>query len=94
MVNAVTGWGLSDTFCGFKAYSVEALSKLRLTEAGYGMPLELWAKAWRAGLRVRELPVERIYFDHARTFGADLDDPARRRDYYLDVWRRVLEDAE
>lgn len=92
-VNRVTGWELTDAFCGFKAYRVEALSKLALSEPGYAMPLELWARAWRAGLKVREIPVERIYCDRDRSFGADLDDPERRFAYYTDVWTRALEEA-
>lgn len=92
-INRVTGWDLTDSFCGFKAYRLEALRGLELDECGYAMPLELWAKAWRAGLSVREIPVERIYCDHDRTFGADLDDPERRFAYYMDVWNRALEEA-
>jgi glycosyltransferase involved in cell wall biosynthesis len=90
MVNAQTGWGLTDSFCGFKAYRMGALSNLVLTEPGYAMPLELWAKAWRAQLDVREIPVERIYCDHDRSFGVNLDDPDARYAYYLDVWTRAL----
>lgn len=93
LVNEVTGWSLTDAFCGFKAYRIDALAKIRLTEPGYAMPLEMWAGAWKAGLRVRELAVERIYCDRDRSFGADLDDPERRMAYYLDVWSRALEEA-
>ena len=89
-INAVTGWGISDAFCGFKAYRVSSLRSLELTEPGYAMPLELWAKAYLAGLHVREIPVERIYFDHDRSFGADLDDPEKRFGYYLRVWQAAL----
>ncbi len=90
-INAVTGWGLTDAFCGFKAYRLPALDCIRLDEPGYAMPLELWAKAWQCGLSVREIPVERIYCDHERSFGAALDDPETRYAYYLDVWSRALE---
>jgi glycosyltransferase involved in cell wall biosynthesis len=90
MINQTTGWGLTDSFCGFKAYRMDALSHLTLTEPGYAMPLELWARAWRAGLDVREIPVERIYCDHDRSFGAALDDPDARYAYYVDVWNRAL----
>ncbi len=93
MINEVTGWALTDAFCGFKAYSVPALGRLALSESGYGMPLELWAKAWQAGLSVTELAVERIYCDRDRSFGADLDDPDKRLEYYLDVWRRAKDGA-
>ncbi|MDO9556202.1 MAG: glycosyltransferase family 2 protein [Coriobacteriia bacterium] len=89
-VNDVTGWGISDAFCGFKAYCMDSLSKLELKEPGYAMPMELWARAYRAGLRVTEAPVERIYFDNDRTFGEDLDDPEKRFDYYMRVWTDAL----
>ncbi len=89
-VNRVTGWSLTDAFCGFKAYRTEALSRLTLTEPGYAMPLELWVRAWQEGLTVTELPVERIYCDRDRTFGEDLDDPERRFAYYMSVWNAAL----
>lgn len=90
MINGVTGWNLTDAFCGFKAYHMEALSRLKLTECGYAMPLELWALAWRAGLTVKELAVELIYLDHSRSFGETLDDPSSRERYYLEVWDRAM----
>jgi glycosyltransferase involved in cell wall biosynthesis len=90
VINSVTGWGLTDSFCGFKAYTARALRQLRTTETGYAMPLELWAQAWGAGLTVCEMPVERIYNDHDRSFGQDLDDPEARFAYYMRVWESAL----
>jgi glycosyltransferase involved in cell wall biosynthesis len=93
IVNAVTGWGLTDAFCGFKAYTADALRRVVVDERGYAMPLEFWARAWRAGLTVCEMPVERIYFDHDRSFGEHLDDPRMRLAYYLSVWQRALDEG-
>ncbi len=90
VVNRVTGWGLTDAFCGFKAYTADALRRVRVEEPGYAMPIEFWARAWRSGLVVREMPVERIYNEHDRSFGQDLDDPERRFAYYMDVWERAI----
>jgi dolichol-phosphate mannosyltransferase len=92
-VNEVTGWGITDAFCGFKAYRLGALNGMRIEEPGYAMPLELWAKAFAAGLDVREIPVERIYHDADRSFGEMLDDPERRFGYYMDVWHQTLEEV-
>lgn len=89
-VNARYGLGLTDTFCGFKAYRVPALTKLHITEPGWGMPLQLWVQAARLGLVVREIGVPRLYVDPNRSFGGGLDDPAARLAHY----RRVLADAE
>jgi glycosyltransferase involved in cell wall biosynthesis len=93
IINAATGWALTDAFCGFKAYTADALRRIPIHEPGYAMPLEFWARAWRAGLTVCELPVERIYFDHDRSFGEHLDDPVLRLAYYLSVWQRVLDEG-
>lgn len=89
-INRVTGWKLTDAFCGFKAYRLEALEQVELHEAGYAMPLELWAKAYGLGLSVCEIPVERIYYEHDRSFGVDLDDPEVRYAYYQRVWNDAL----
>jgi len=72
----------------------DALRRVAIDEPGYAMPLEFWARAWREGLTVCEMPVERIYFDHDRSFGEHLDDPELRFAYYMSVWDRALrEDA-
>jgi dolichol-phosphate mannosyltransferase len=92
-INRVTGWNLTDAFCGFKAYRLPALDCIRLQEPGYAMPLELWAKAWACGFSVREISVERIYCDNDRSFGGELDDPESRYSYYMDVWNRALEEG-
>lgn len=80
------GTRMTDAFCGFKAYRVEALKKLRPTVKGYAFPMQFWVQAAAAGLRMRELPVRLIYNDLNRTFGATLDDPTVRLAHY----RRVL----
>jgi glycosyltransferase involved in cell wall biosynthesis len=85
LINQITGFGLTDSFCGFKAYRVSALAKLKLEESGYSMPLQFWIQAKALGLKVSELPVSRIYDDPNRRFGGDLDDPQRRLNYYLET---------
>ncbi len=82
--------GITDAFCGFKAYRREALEKLRITEDGWGMPLQLWVQAARQGLRVKEIGVPRLYLDPNRAFGGVMNDPEARLAYY----HRVLAAAE
>ncbi len=89
-INKETGWHLTDSFCGFKGYRMAALAKLDLEERGYALPLEIWAKAYRAGLAVREIPVDRIYLNVDRTFGAQMDNPGTREAFYREVWYRYL----
>src|SRR5690606_31182434 len=38
------GVELTDSFCGFKAYRVDALRHFEITELGYAMPLQLWVQ--------------------------------------------------
>ncbi len=88
-INARYGFDLTDAFCGFKAYRVGALAKLRITEDGWGMPLQLWVQAARLGLRVKEIGVPRLYLDPNRAFGGVLNDPAERLAYYRGVLARA-----
>ncbi|MBE7445239.1 MAG: glycosyltransferase family 2 protein [Planctomycetia bacterium] len=94
IVNQITGFGLTDSFCGFNMYKVEQLKLLRLTEYGYGMPLQVWMQAWRMGLRVREIPVKLIYKNLAKHFEGALEDPDTRLRYYKSIIRKELGDAE
>jgi dolichol-phosphate mannosyltransferase len=89
-LNARLGLGLTDSFCGFKAYRVEALKRLRLDVDGYAFPMQFWVQAVAAGLRVREIPVKLIYNDLSRSFGGPLDDPQVRLNHYRCVLHREL----
>ncbi len=88
-LNECLGLGLTDAFCGFKAYRASALEKLDITDDGYAMPLQVWVQAVEHGLKVVEVPVPLIYLDENRAFGGALDDA----EYRLAHYRRVLQDA-
>ena len=90
VLNDLFGWGLTDSFCGFKIHRVAAMHDLALDEDGYAFPLQLWPRVYGAKLRVKELPVKRIYNDTTRTFGGNLDDAERRFRHYLSVLKREL----
>jgi len=89
-LNQRLGFELTDAFCGFKAYKVSILNKLKLTETGYAMPLELWVQAACNKLSVVEEAVPRIYLDENRSFGELLDDPEKRLKYYYDVMNKAF----
>ena len=91
LINRRLGLGITDAFCGFKAYRVAALKSLSLTEPGYAFPLQFWVQAAARRLRVRELPIRLIYRDANRSFGGPLDDPEHRRRVYREVLERELE---
>jgi dolichol-phosphate mannosyltransferase len=88
-LNELFGLNLTDAFCGFKAYRREALARLRITEKGWGMPLQLWVQAARLGLRIKEVGVPRLYLDPNRAFGDVLDNPDERLAYYHQVLQQA-----
>lgn len=90
-VNARLGLNLTDSFCGFKAYRVDALRRLRLSEDGYAFPMQFWVQAVAAGLRIGEVPVKLIYNDPNRTFGGPLNDAETRLRHYRQVLHCELE---
>ncbi|MAT68396.1 MAG: dolichyl-phosphate mannose synthase [Planctomycetaceae bacterium] len=90
-LNCRLGLHLTDAFCGFKAYRVQALANLELTESGYAMPLELWVQAAHHNLKVVEQAVPLVYLDEERSFGGALDDAAKRLAYYHQVIDRAID---
>jgi dolichol-phosphate mannosyltransferase len=88
-INQRYGLSITDAFCGFKAYRVPLLTKMHITETGWGMPLQVWVQASRMGLQMKEVGVPRVYLDPNRAFGGVLNDAEERLAYY----RRVLDVA-
>jgi glycosyltransferase involved in cell wall biosynthesis len=80
----------SDPFCGFRAYRASVLRRFRLSEKSYGVCLEILLEIVRLQATFRELSIESIYLDSARTFLDGLDNPLTRLDYYRRVIREKL----
>jgi dolichol-phosphate mannosyltransferase len=93
-INQELGLNLTDAFCGFKAYRVDAIKKLKITEFGYAMPLQLWVQAAMLGMSIIEIPVPLIYFDLSRSFGGQLDQAEVRLKYYNQVIQQSIEQME
>ena len=94
IINRITGYQLTDSFCGFKLYKVTALRQLNLTETGYGLPLQLWIQSWKKGLTIREIPVQLIYFDHTPRQTSSWKNMFRRYRYYLRIIQKETESHE
>jgi glycosyltransferase involved in cell wall biosynthesis len=88
-LNNEFGLNLTDAFCGFKAYRRCPLTRLHITETGWGMPLQLWVQAAWHGLKIKEVAVPRVYLDPTRAFGGVLNNADERLAYY----RRIIADA-
>ena len=93
LINRTLALNITDAFCGFKAYRVEALRRLRLTVPGYAMPLQFWVQVARHRLHVAEIPVKLIYHDPTRCFGGLIDNPQTRLTYYLETFARELAES-
>ena len=91
LLNQTLELKITDSFCGFKAYRVESLKKLKLTEKGYGLPLQLWVQAAFAELRITEIAVPLIYHDPKRNFAGLLESSKYRMQYYMDVLEQELD---
>jgi glycosyltransferase involved in cell wall biosynthesis len=90
-LNIQYGLNITDAFCGFKAYCVKALADLRLSENGWGMPLQLWVQSAHLNWIIREVGVPRLYLDANRAFGGVMNDPDTRLNYYREVIRTTEE---
>ena len=82
--------GITDAFCGFKAYRVSSLADLEITVPGYAMPLQLWVQAADLGWTIHEFPVPLVYTDENRSFGGALDEAEERLRYYRSVLNAEL----
>jgi glycosyltransferase involved in cell wall biosynthesis len=87
-LRTLTGYPLTDSFCGFKAYRTEGLRRMKLTEENYGFPLQVWMQAARAGLTVTECAIPLVYRDHSRNFNNRFATREERLAHYLEVLER------
>ena len=90
--NKLTKYSLTDAFCGFKAYRVRSLEKMKLAEPGYGFPLQLWIHANKSNLKIKEIPVKLIYLDYTRNFKNNFISIIRRYRYYLKIIEREVKE--
>jgi len=66
MLRLMFGIRSKDTQSGFKAYRRETFKKISLKTDGFAYDIELLAKAYKAGLIVKEIPVKYLYRQDAR----------------------------
>jgi glycosyltransferase involved in cell wall biosynthesis len=90
-INDRLGLGITDAFCGFKAYRTGAVARLPFDVDGYAFPMQFWVQAAASRLRIREIPVRLIYNDPTRTFGGPLNEDGARLRHYREVLHRELE---
>lgn len=72
LTRIVSGYPITDSQCGFRAYSRRALKELEITEYGWGSSVEVFFRARAVGLRIAEIPVDCDYEDYPK---ASKNDP-------------------
>lgn len=90
LINRYTKYNITDSFCGFKAYKTRSLRNLKLTECGYGFPLQLWLQAFKNNLKVKEIPVPLIYNNYNRQFNDAFNSPVERLKYYKEIIKKEV----
>lgn len=76
---------ITDVFCGFKCYNIDAISKLDLYLFGYEFPIQLIIEANDKKLSWTEINVPNIYLESSRNFNNDFRDDNERLNKYLKV---------
>lgn len=66
----LSGINISDSECGFRAFSRKALETLRLTENGFAIETEMISDASRNDLKIAEIPISVIYTEDGSTLNA------------------------
>jgi len=89
-LNRHLGLGITDAFCGFKAYKRKVLEVPDITENGYGMPIQVWIQVFVHKIKIQEVPVPLIYPDSTRFSGVELDSPQERLQYYMRVFEKEM----
>ena len=63
VVNLLYGVRLTDTQCGFRAFSKEAYKKIRWDASDYSMESEMISRAGKQRLKYVQIPIQTIYSD-------------------------------
>ncbi|MEN3046891.1 MAG: glycosyltransferase family 2 protein [Candidatus Hydrothermales bacterium] len=84
ILNELTGFNLTDSFCGFKCYKSHVFEYFAPEEKGYGFPLEFWYHAYKFKFKFEEVPCE-LYYPLRKEFPGDLKDVKKRLKYYLEI---------
>lgn len=58
ILNYLFGVKYTDVYCGYRAFSRRAYKRIRPVSAGMEFNLELAINAWKAGLKIAEIPIK------------------------------------
>jgi len=66
VVSVLFGIYVSDSICGFRAVTKKGYLKTKWNSTGYGVEIEMVARAGKFYLKTFEVPVETIYHNHVK----------------------------
>ncbi|MEN3045169.1 MAG: glycosyltransferase family 2 protein [Candidatus Hydrothermales bacterium] len=84
ILKELTGFNITDSFCGFKCFKSYFFENFISEEKGYGFPLELWYYAYKFKFKFEEVPCE-LYYPIKKEFPGNLRDQEKRLEYYLKI---------
>ncbi len=87
ILRELTGYNITDSFCGYRCYRSYIFREFYPDDKGYGFPLELWAHFKKFNYKYDEIPVE-LYYPIKREFPGELRDSEKRLKYYLNIIER------
>lgn len=91
LLNRITDFNLTDSFCGMKLYRVKILKYFNATDYLYAMPLQVILQAWHNNLTWKEIQVPLIYIDNQRNFNDLFESHDIRYNYYLKTIKNEME---
>lgn len=91
ILNEITDYNLTDSFCGMKLYNVDKLKNMKTTDPYYAMPLQVIIRAWEQNLTWKEIPVPLIYINNQRNFNELYKNSRERFNYYITIIKQELE---
>ena len=62
-----TGYEISDSQSGFRYYSTQLISAVKLSKCGYDLEMEILMRAWKLGFTIGSLPVAALVADGRST---------------------------
>jgi dolichol-phosphate mannosyltransferase len=90
LLNEISNFNITDSFCGFRGYRRDIIKKLNLKTMDYAIPCEIWAKFIYLKPKIIEIPIDLIYKNLNKEM--PIKDPIKRLSYYLYVFSKTLLD--
>ncbi|MEO0294581.1 MAG: glycosyltransferase family 2 protein [candidate division WOR-3 bacterium] len=84
ILNELTGYRITDSFCGYRCYRSFVFEGFYPEDKGYGFPLELWYHIYKHKFKYDEVPVE-LYYPVKKDFPGEISYSEKRLKYYLKI---------